>query len=115
MDFVSLFPIVCGVLDRYGYPTLLLLMLGCALWRFASWIAPRLEQVLEANVHLVQTISTEAPKQTEAIRQIGSMTTELVASTNRSTSILESMNQKQDELHRDVRMWKGGGPNDDAP
>jgi hypothetical protein len=51
-----------GVLNRWGLPILLLLVVGWAVWKLARWIAPRIDRIVDSHVKFVDSLDQRVGK-----------------------------------------------------
>ena len=66
MDFAAWL----GVLDRYGWPTALLLVVGLLGWRFVRWMEPRASRVIDTHIETVTKLADQAGKTTSLLSEL---------------------------------------------
>lgn len=86
---------LASMLDRHGWPVVILICIAIIAHRFAKWAAPKADKLLDGHTRFVETITEESPKQTEAIDR---MSVAVQSINNR----LELIEPKVDQIHQRV-------------
>jgi hypothetical protein len=74
------------MLDRHGWPTVLVFVIGMALWNFTTWIQPRFDKMLDNHF--------------ETVKQLTETQEKLVNIAESEVKKTDVISQKVDDVHR---------------
>lgn len=72
------------MLDRYGLPITMLVVIGCVFWRAADWASPLAERAVDKHVEFLDRTSG-------AVEKIGGVLTEMQSENRASTEMIRDI------------------------
>ena len=81
------------MLDRHGWPTFLVFIIGMAGWNFTTWLKPRFDRFLDNHFETVNSLTETQAKQV----QIGEKLIDIARSESEKTT---DISKKVDDVHR---------------
>ncbi|HEY0985185.1 MULTISPECIES: hypothetical protein [unclassified Schlesneria] len=78
-------------LEKHGWPTLLLILVGLFLWRFSDWFQPKIDEAINAHFRFM-----EAVKSTQEQQAINGH--ELATQQTRISQILDRQERRDEEM-----------------
>lgn len=79
-----------SLLDRYGVPVVLLAIIGWGLYKTATWLAPRIDRLINRHEKLLDTLEVELSNSGELLKQHGEL---LVRMDENQSRVLECLNE----------------------
>lgn len=61
------------VLDKYGYPTVVLAVAAFFAWRLARWVSPMAKSILEAHVDGMDALKTNTSRTADAVEALSAL------------------------------------------
>lgn len=83
------------MLERWGFPTVVAIVLGLAAWNVATWFGEKADTALNAHVKFLEKTNEVSVQQTDLTREQVTLTREL-------QQINKAMADKVDDIHRKV-------------
>jgi hypothetical protein len=83
-----------AVLNRWGLPILLLIVVGWAAWKVVEWLAPRFDRLIDSHVDLVETLKTRVGNIEETNEEMKAHVANLARNSEEANRLLRSIDQK---------------------
>ena len=90
-------------LDRHGWPTLLLFLVGCSMVRIWFWIEPKLDLAFAKHFQFVDDTKKVQAEQAESSKQQAENGKQLAVQMSKQTEILERQNSRSEGMERDIK------------
>jgi len=81
------------ILDRHGWPTVLVFVIGMALWNFTTWIQPRFDKMLDNHFETVKQLTETQASQVKNGEKLVNIAESEVKKT-------DDISQKVNDVHR---------------
>jgi hypothetical protein len=77
-----------GILNRWGLPVVILVLVAYAVYRLTQWAGPRADKMIDSHMHLVETLEHKLTATQE--------------NTQRAVEKLSEIEEKVDEIDRKI-------------
>jgi hypothetical protein len=89
-------------LEKHGWPTLVLCIVGFCIWRFSGWFQPKIDEAINAHFRFMEAIKSTQEKQAENGSEFVKQQTAITEILDRQERRTEEMADRIKDVHKAV-------------
>jgi hypothetical protein len=89
-------------LEKHGWPTLLLIIVGLAGWRFSHWFQPKIDEAITAHFSFMKAVQETQEKQAENGAEFVTQQKAITSILGRQEEITKEMAHQLKDVHEAV-------------
>lgn len=89
-------------LEKHGWPTLLLLIVGLVAWRFSDWFQPKVDEAINKHFTFMEAVKSTQEKQAENGSVLATQQTKIGEILERQERRTEEMADRIKDVHKTI-------------